>query len=114
MGISDWSSDGFSSDLAAGTIHACYGRDGRLRVIDTDAGQTCTRGATPLEWQEGSAGAHDSFVFRRGEENERATGRESVCQNVLVSEVDVSLIRKLIYNAEINNFYDNINYKINT
>jgi Collagen triple helix repeat (20 copies) len=33
-----------------GTIDACYDGDGRLRVIDNEAGRTCDRRSTPLSW----------------------------------------------------------------
>jgi hypothetical protein len=36
---------------ADGVIHGCYRKsDGRLRVIDTDAGQTCLAGEKAIEW----------------------------------------------------------------
>jgi hypothetical protein len=38
---------------ASGAIHACYSlKDGALRVIDTDAGQTCGGKETPLSWSQ--------------------------------------------------------------
>jgi hypothetical protein len=37
---------------SGGTIHACYGKDGTLRVIDTNAGQACGKGATTLTWSQ--------------------------------------------------------------
>lgn len=41
----------------SGMIHTCL-KDGKLRVIDTDAGQTCAGGETSLNWnQTGPAGA---------------------------------------------------------
>jgi hypothetical protein len=44
----------------SGTINACYGSDGSVRVIDTEKSppQTCSKGWTPLSWnQKGVAGA---------------------------------------------------------
>jgi hypothetical protein len=35
---------------AEGTIHACADHEGRLRVIDTDAGKTCKASETRLSW----------------------------------------------------------------
>ena len=33
-----------------GTINGCYEKAGSLRVIDTDAGQACTKNEKPLAW----------------------------------------------------------------
>lgn len=43
---------------SGGVIHGCYSaKDGTLRVIDTDAGQTCAKGETALSWnQQGPQG----------------------------------------------------------
>jgi hypothetical protein len=43
-------------------IHGCYAtRDGALRVIDTSAGESCTKKETPLDWnQTGPTGATGS------------------------------------------------------
>jgi hypothetical protein len=35
---------------AEGMIHACADRDGRLRVVDTDAGKTCKASEKQLSW----------------------------------------------------------------
>ena len=37
-----------------GVIHACYGSDGSLRVIDREADpqRTCNKGWTPIQWNE--------------------------------------------------------------
>lgn len=51
---------------ANGVIHGCRkNSDGQLRVIDSDAGQTCANGWTPLNWSQtgpqgpaGLAGVH--------------------------------------------------------
>jgi hypothetical protein len=41
-----------------GKISACYGSDGSLRVIDTEAGKACPKGWKPLAWnQQGPAGS---------------------------------------------------------
>lgn len=38
---------------ASGVIHGCRkNSDGQLRVIDSDAGQTCANGWTPLNWSQ--------------------------------------------------------------
>jgi hypothetical protein len=47
---------------SSGTIHGCYNtKDGTLRVIDSDAGRTCAKGETALNWNQtgpqGPAGA---------------------------------------------------------
>jgi hypothetical protein len=46
---------------AGGVIHSCIGKAGALRVIDTDAGQTCAKGEQALTWSqsgpEGPAGS---------------------------------------------------------
>jgi hypothetical protein len=55
---------------AGGTIHACYDiRKGTLRVVDTDAGQTCGSTERALVWSQtgpqgpmGPAGPSDSVV----------------------------------------------------
>jgi hypothetical protein len=42
---------------ASGVIHGCVGGGGKLRTIDTDAGETCHGGETPLNWnQQGPQG----------------------------------------------------------
>jgi hypothetical protein len=43
---------------SGGVIHGCYSaKDGTLRVIDTDAGQTCAKGENSLNWnQQGPQG----------------------------------------------------------
>jgi hypothetical protein len=51
---------------ASGTIHACYAPDGALRVIDTDAGQSCKKNERPLEWATApTARLPDTFVVLR-------------------------------------------------
>lgn len=37
---------------ANGVIHACLSPPGTVRVIDTDAGQTCRSNETPLDWNQ--------------------------------------------------------------
>jgi hypothetical protein len=37
---------------AGGVIHGCYGNNGKLRVIDTDAGETCNSSETALNWNQ--------------------------------------------------------------
>ncbi len=40
-----------------GVIHGCYAKDGSLRVVDTDASQSCDKKETSLTWnQTGPAG----------------------------------------------------------
>ena len=46
---------------AAGVINACYDRQGDLRVIDAEAGESCDRRESPLSWnQRGPSGAASS------------------------------------------------------
>jgi hypothetical protein len=47
---------------AEGVIHACYDREGELRVIDTDRGQTCRSRERPLEWSTAPVALSDAFV----------------------------------------------------
>ena len=43
---------------SAGVIHGCYGPNGSLRVVDTEAGKHCTKSETALDWnQVGPIGA---------------------------------------------------------
>lgn len=35
-----------------GTINACYGNDGSVRVIDKEAGKSCPKNWTPLSWSQ--------------------------------------------------------------
>lgn len=62
---------------ASGTIHACADRDGRLRVIDTEAGRTCKSTEKRLSWASATpppepppeppqAQLPDAFVALRG------------------------------------------------
>jgi hypothetical protein len=38
---------------SGGVIHGCYKTsDGKLRVINTEAGQTCSSGETALSWNQ--------------------------------------------------------------
>jgi len=37
---------------STGVINACYARDGSIRLIDTDAGQSCRRRETLLSWNQ--------------------------------------------------------------
>jgi len=39
-----------------GTITTCYAQNGSLRVIDTEAGQTCRSTETQLSWKDGITG----------------------------------------------------------
>ena len=55
-----------------GTIHGCYNPQGnslsKLSVIDTDAGQTCPKGSTALNWSQtgprGPSNAYEAHVVR--------------------------------------------------
>jgi len=55
-----------------GTIHGCYKSQGnsmsKLNVIDTDAGQTCSKGSTELDWSQtgprGPSNAYEAHVDR--------------------------------------------------
>jgi hypothetical protein len=40
---------------AGGVIHGCIGRSGVLRLIDTEAGQTCASQERPVSWSAGSS-----------------------------------------------------------
>jgi hypothetical protein len=44
-----------------GTIHGCIGRDGALRVIDTEAGEACKSRESTLEWS-ATGQLPDAFV----------------------------------------------------
>lgn len=35
-----------------GVIHACYGSNGEVRLLDKEAGKTCSKGWTPLSWNQ--------------------------------------------------------------
>jgi hypothetical protein len=50
---------------AEGTINACFARDGYLRVIDTDAGQTCRSKEQALAWSSSPGELPDVFVTIR-------------------------------------------------
>jgi hypothetical protein len=39
-----------------GVIHGCYVPSGKLRVIDTGAGETCNGSETALEWNQTGPG----------------------------------------------------------
>jgi hypothetical protein len=63
---------------SAGVIQGCYGKDGKLRVVDTDAGQACGDRETALNWNQqgpigpqGPAGAQgppgDSLLVAAGD-----------------------------------------------
>jgi hypothetical protein len=41
---------------SSGTITTCYAQNGSLRVIDTEAGQTCRSAETQLSWKDGITG----------------------------------------------------------
>jgi hypothetical protein len=64
VGIAMAAGIGFSAIPGnSGVISACYDKNGALRVIDADAGQTCDRRETALNWnQTGPRGPSDAFV----------------------------------------------------
>jgi hypothetical protein len=43
---------------AGGVIHGCYMKDGTLRVIDSDAGQSCRNNETALNWNQTGPQGH--------------------------------------------------------
>jgi hypothetical protein len=64
---------------AAGTIHGCYGPDGVLRVVDTDAGQQCKKSEKALQWDTAPAPElPDSFVALATDEVQLPEGRTEI------------------------------------
>jgi hypothetical protein len=47
---------------SSGTIHACYGRDGQLRVVESAA--ACRRAETAIQWSQGGGGPTNAIVAR--------------------------------------------------
>lgn len=53
VGIAVWGTALAAIPDAGGVIHGCYLKvDGGLRVIDTEAGQTCRSAETELAWNQ--------------------------------------------------------------
>jgi hypothetical protein len=66
---------------ASGTIHACVARDGALRVIDTDLGETCKPRETSLEWDTTpETRLPDSFVALATDEVSLPDGRTEIAR----------------------------------
>ena len=64
---------------SSGVIHGCFksstGNQGALRVIDTDKGQTCANGETPISWnQHGPTGSKGATGARGPTGSRGATG----------------------------------------
>jgi hypothetical protein len=55
---------------AHGTIHACHGAHGALRVVDPSAGGKCQSGEESLSWNSGAAfGHHTGAAAASGDRN---------------------------------------------
>jgi hypothetical protein len=48
-----------------GSIHACYGSNGEVRVIDKEAGKTCKKGWTALSWNRQGVQDHQAYRVRQ-------------------------------------------------